>query len=95
MPGYSAADRLVLLEVHYGVSVALTANGRRLDVSGPRATVEAAVPSLRQHRAALLAHLRQFARLPRRAHGARTREATAASLSDFRGPARDADRRST
>ena len=73
MPGYSAADRLALLEVHYCVSVTLTANGRRLDVSGPRAAVDAAVPTLRQHRAALLAHLKQIARGQRRTDSATTK----------------------
>lgn len=50
-----------MLEVHYGVSVALAADGRHLDVTGPRLGVEAAVPMLLQQRAVLLAHLRAIA----------------------------------
>lgn len=54
-----AGDRLASLEVYFGVRVALTADRLHLDVSGPQAAVKAALPSLLQHRDALITHLRQ------------------------------------
>jgi hypothetical protein len=56
----SARDRLDMLAI-VGVTVALTADGGHLDVDGPAVMVDAAIPTLRQHRAALVAELRRRA----------------------------------
>ena len=53
----NAADRLALLEVHYGIRIALAPDGQHLDVDGPSLAVDAAEPMLRQYRDALLTHL--------------------------------------
>jgi hypothetical protein len=59
---FTAADRLTLLEAR-GVAISLTPDGQRLDVTGPPMIVEAALPMIRQHKAAIVAHL-QMASAP-------------------------------
>lgn len=55
------ADRLAMLDVLYGVRVAVAPDGQHLTVTGPSAAVHAAAPMLRQQRNALLAHLHALA----------------------------------
>lgn len=52
----SARDRLDMLAIA-GVTVAVRADGQHLDVEGPAVMVNAAIPTLRQHREALVAEL--------------------------------------
>ena len=54
------ADRIVMLNVLYGVRVAVAPDGRHLRVTGPSAAVHAAAPMLRHRRDELLAYLHIF-----------------------------------
>jgi hypothetical protein len=54
----SPADRIFLLQL-LGVTVSIKSDGVHLDVIGPAVVVDAATPTLRQHRAELIAHLKQ------------------------------------
>lgn len=60
----TAADRIVLLEVHYDIRIVLTPDGRQLDVDGPSLAVQAAEPMLLRYRNALVAQLRIQASTP-------------------------------
>jgi len=55
------ADVLMLLDVLFGVRIALHPNGQQLLVSGPADTLAAAEPALRLYKSALLDHLRKVA----------------------------------
>ena len=58
----SPSDRLALWEIA-GLSIALTGDGRHLEVTGPAPWVDIAKPTLHQHRDALVAELRHRAEL--------------------------------
>ena len=55
----SPADRIRMLEI-MGLVIRLTADHERLDVFGPWIVLNAAEPTLRKHRDALLVHLRSL-----------------------------------
>ena len=54
-------DRIAMLDILYGVRVAVAPDGQHITVTGPSAVVHAAAPMLRQQRNALLAHLHAVA----------------------------------
>jgi len=54
----TVSDRLDMLTAGYGVRVRLLRDSDQLDVQGPAQIVQAAAPTLRTHRQAILAHLR-------------------------------------
>lgn len=52
------ADRIAMLDVLYGVRVAVAPDGQHLTVTGPRLAVQAVAPMLRHNRASLMEYLR-------------------------------------
>ena len=52
-----AVDRIVMLDILYGIRLSVATDGWHLQVTGPSALVPAIVPMIQHHRAALLAEL--------------------------------------
>lgn len=65
---HTTADRLTLLDALYGVRVTLAPDGRYLDVAGPSASVDAAMPLLMHRKQEFLAYLRARSHAPARPH---------------------------
>lgn len=56
-----AVDRIVVLDILYGVRLSVAADGWHLQVTGPSAVVPAIVPMIKHYRAELLAQLQVVA----------------------------------
>ena len=52
------ADRLLLMDILFGITVSVTADGAHLRLVGPPLALEAAAPSVRLHKSELLEFLR-------------------------------------
>lgn len=52
-------DRIIMLDVLFGVRLAVAGDGYHLEVTGPESIVEAATPMLRRYRRELVECLRR------------------------------------